>query len=418
MMVRIMPQSDSEKLKQVLALDSELHKIQDLDILLERILYEARKVVNADAGSIYIKEGDHLIIQYSQNDTIQKTLPPGQKLIYNVFKVKINPQTISGYVASTGSAVNIPNVYNIPEGAPYSFDPSYDQISGYRTVSNLTVPIRTNLGEMLGVLQMINAKDPEGNVAPFTKEDEMLVLHFATNVSTALQRAQMTRAILLRMIRMAELRDPKETGPHVNRVAGYAVEIYERWAQKHHISQHEIEQNRDNLRMAAMLHDVGKVAISDIILKKPARFTDEEYEIMKSHTYMGARLFIDKQSEFDEMAQLVALTHHENWDGSGYPGHIEVDTADPLHLMQQKTESNGLKGEEIPLFGRIVALADVYDALISHRVYKEAWSEEKVYKEIRTLAGTKFDPELVDIFFEVLPNIKSVASKYPDQESN
>ncbi|MBP7495843.1 MAG: HD domain-containing protein [Spirochaetales bacterium] len=413
-----MPQSDSEKLKQVLALDSELHKIQDLDILLERILYEARKVVNADAGSIYIKEGDHLIIQYSQNDTIQKTLPPGQKLIYNVFKVKINPQTISGYVASTGSAVNIPNVYNIPEGAPYSFDPSYDQISGYRTVSNLTVPIRTNLGEMLGVLQMINAKDPEGNVAPFTKEDEMLVLHFATNVSTALQRAQMTRAILLRMIRMAELRDPKETGPHVNRVAGYAVEIYERWAQKHHISQHEIEQNRDNLRMAAMLHDVGKVAISDIILKKPARFTDEEYEIMKSHTYMGARLFIDKQSEFDEMAQLVALTHHENWDGSGYPGHIEVDTADPLHLMQQKTESNGLKGEEIPLFGRIVALADVYDALISHRVYKEAWSEEKVYKEIRTLAGTKFDPELVDIFFEVLPNIKSVASKYPDQESN
>jgi len=418
MMVRIMPQSDSEKLKQVLALDSELHKIQDLDILLERILYEARKVVNADAGSIYIKEGDHLIIQYSQNDTIQKTLPPGQKLIYNVFKVKINPQTISGYVASTGSAVNIPNVYNIPERAPYSFDPSYDHISGYRTVSNLTVPIRTNLGEMLGVLQMINAKDPEGNVAPFTKEDEMLVLHFATNVSTALQRAQMTRAILLRMIRMAELRDPKETGPHVNRVAGYAVEIYERWAQKHHISQHEIEQNRDNLRMAAMLHDVGKVAISDIILKKPARFTDEEYEIMKSHTYMGARLFIDKQSEFDEMAQLVALTHHENWDGSGYPGHIEVDTADPLHLMQQKTESTGLKGEEIPLFGRIVALADVYDALISHRVYKEAWSEEKVYEEIRHLAGTKFDPELVDIFFEVLPNIKSIASKYPDQESN
>jgi HD-GYP domain-containing protein (c-di-GMP phosphodiesterase class II) len=133
---------------------------------------------------------------------------------------------------------------------------------------------------------------------------------------------------------------------------------------------------------------------------------------------MGARLFIDKQSEFDEMAQLVALTHHENWDGSGYPGHIEVDTADPLHLMQQKTESTGLKGEEIPLFGRIVALADVYDALISHRVYKEAWSEEKVYEEIRNLAGTKFDPELVDIFFEVLPNIKSVASKYPDQESN
>ncbi|MCX7786736.1 MAG: HD domain-containing protein [Spirochaetes bacterium] len=411
-----MPQSDPEKLKQIIELDSELHKIHDLDILLERILYEARKVVNADAGSIYIKEGDHLVIQYAQNDTIQKSLPPGQKLIYKVFKVKINPKTISGYVASTGSAVNIPDVYRISPDAPFSFDPSYDRISGYRTVSNLTVPIRTNLGEILGVLQMINAKDTDGKVIPFTDEDEMLVLHFATNVSTALQRAQMTRAILLRMIRMAELRDPKETGPHVNRVAGYAVEIYERWAQKHNIPQREIEKTRDNLRMAAMLHDVGKVAISDIILKKPARFTDDEYEIMKSHTYMGARLFIDKQSEFDELAQLVALTHHENWDGSGYPGKIDIDTADPERL--RKAKPRGLKGEEIPLFGRIVSIADVYDALVSHRIYKEAWTEEQVLAEMRKLSGTKFDPELVEIFFEVLPNIKAIASKYPDSESN
>ncbi|GAB4369365.1 MAG: HD domain-containing protein [Spirochaetales bacterium] len=411
-----MPQSESEKLKKILELDSELHKIHDLDILLERILYEARKVVNADAGSIYIKEGDHLVIQYAQNDTIQKTLPPGQKLIYKVFKVKINPQTISGYVASTGKAVNIPDVYNIPSDAPYGFDPSYDRISGYRTISNLTVPIRTNLGEILGVLQMINAKDAEGKVVPFTKEDEMMVLHFATNASTALQRAQMTRAILLRMIRMAELRDPKETGPHVNRVAGYSVEIYERWAKKHDIPEREIEKTRDNLRMAAMLHDVGKVAISDVILKKPARFNEEEYEIMKSHTYMGARLFIDKQSEFDEVAQLVALTHHENWDGTGYPGKIDLDTASPELI--RKTKPKGLKGEEIPLFGRIVSIADVYDALVSHRIYKEAWTEEKVVEEMRKLSGTKFDPELVEIFFEVLPNIKAIASKYPDLESN
>lgn len=418
MMEDTMRQTDPEKLKQIIELDTELHKIHDLDILLERILYEARKVVNADAGSIYIKEGDHLVIQYAQNDTIQKTLPPGQKLIYKVFKVKINPKTISGYVASTGKVVNISDVYQIPSNAPYSFDPSYDRISGYRTVSNLTVPIRTNLGEILGVLQMINAKDPEGRVVPFTEEDEMLVLHFSTNVSTALQRAQMTRAILLRMIRMAELRDPKETGPHVNRVAGYAVEIYERWARKHNIPEREIEKTRDNLRMAAMLHDVGKVAISDIILKKPARFTNDEYEIMKSHTYMGARLFIDKQSEFDELAQLVALTHHENWDGSGYPGKIDINTADPEQLKNIKDKPQGLKGEEIPLFGRIVSIADVYDALVSRRVYKEAWSEENVYEEMRKLAGTKFDPELVEIFFEVLPNIKAIASKYPDHEEN
>lgn len=137
---------------------------------------------------------------------------------------------------------------------------------------------------------------------------------------------------------------------------------------------------------------------------------------MKSHTYMGARLFIDKQSEFDELAQLVALTHHENWDGTGYPGKIDVDTADPEKL--KKAKPRGLQGEEIPLFGRIVSIADVYDALVSHRVYKEAWTEEQVLEEIRKLSGTKFDPELVEIFFEVLPNIKAIASKYPDPESN
>ncbi len=414
---KVMRQTESAKLKQIIALDSELHKIQDLDILLERILYEARKVVHADAGSIYIKEDDKLVIHYAQNDTKQKTLPPGQKLIYKVFKVDINKKTISGYVAATGDAVNIPDVYAIPPDAPYSFDPSYDRISGYRTKSNLTVPIRTNMGEVLGVLQILNALDSAGNVVPFSQDDQLMVSHFATNATVALQRAQMTRAILLRMIRMAELRDPKETGPHVNRVAGYAVEIYERWANRRGLPARQIERTRDNLRMAAMLHDVGKVAISDLILKKPARFTPDEYTIMKSHTTMGARLFIDKQSDFDEIAQLVALSHHENWDGSGYPGLVDIETGDPVETKEDGS-ARGRRGEEIPLFGRIVSIADVYDALCSNRVYKEAWTEEKVLAEIRGMAGVKFDPELVDVFFEVLPNIQTVAGKYPDPDGS
>ncbi len=410
-----MPKINSSKLKKIIELDSELHKIQDLDILLERILFEARRVVHADAGSLYIKQGDRLVINYAQNDTKQKTLPPGQKLIYRVFSVEINKKTISGYVAATGESVNIPDVYEIPKDSPYGFDPTFDRISGYRTKSNLTVPIRTNMGEILGVLQILNALDSEGNSIAFTKDDELMVSHFAANATVALQRAQMTRAILLRMIRMAELRDPKETGPHVNRVAGYAVEIYERWANKQGLPGQQIERTRDNLRMAAMLHDVGKVAISDLILKKPSRFTDDEYAIMKSHTYMGARLFVDKQSDFDEIAQKVALTHHENWDGTGYPGKIDIDTGEILE-RNEKGAAKGMKGAEIPLFGRIVAIADVYDALCSHRVYKEAWTEEKVLEEMKKMGGSKFDPELLEAFFEVLPNIQTIASKYPDTE--
>ncbi len=405
---------ERQRLEEIIRLDSELNRIQDLDILLERILLEARRAVNADAGSIYIRNEDRLVIRYSQNDTQQRQLPPGQKLIYSIFTIDINEKTISGYVAAKGEPLNIPDMYNISEDAPYSFDPTYDNISKYKTVSTLTIPLQTNLGDIVGVLQLINKIDEERRVAPFTDVDQLFAMHFAGSATMALQRAQMTRAILLRMISMAQLRDPKETGAHVNRVAGYAVEIYERWAQKKEISESETEKTRDILRMAAMLHDVGKVAISDLILKKPGRFTEDEYEIMKSHTYLGARLFADKQSEFDEIASQVALTHHENWDGNGYPGKIDFTQPDLDHTAHTKTKLEPVKGEEIPLLGRIVALADVYDALSCRRAYKEAWVEADVLKEIQDCAGSKFDPELIEIFFEILPNIKQIAERYPD----
>jgi len=119
---------------------------------------------------------------------------------------------------------------------------------------------------------------------------------------------------------MAEMRDPKETGAHVNRVASYSIEIYERGQEKEGIDEKEIAGKRDVLRMAAMLHDVGKVAISDVILKKPAKLTEDEYSIMKQHTVLGAELFLNGHSEFDKAAMEVSLNHHERWDGKGYPG--------------------------------------------------------------------------------------------------
>jgi HD-GYP domain-containing protein (c-di-GMP phosphodiesterase class II) len=407
--------SQRSKLRDVISLDSELNKLQDLDILLERILTEARRVTNADAGSIYIRRGNELVINYAQNETKQAELPKGEKLIYKVFSFPINKKSIAGYAAATGEPVNIADVYKIQDDAPYGFNKNVDKASGYRSKSMIVIPLRTNMGEILGVIQLINKKTQKGNLTTFNRDDELVLMHFATNATVALQRAQMTRAILLRMIKMAELRDPKETGPHVNRVAGYAIEIYERWAHDRGYDKQEIEKTKDNLRMAAMLHDVGKVAISDVILKKPGRFTDDEFEIMKSHTLHGARLFINKQSEFDELAQLVSISHHENWDGSGYPGHVDIMTGDALETTDDG-EPRGKRGDEIPLFGRIVSISDVYDALSSKRVYKEAWTETQVLDEIRSMAGSKFDPELVDVFFKVLPNIKTIAEKYKDPE--
>ncbi|WP_010261018.1 GAF and HD-GYP domain-containing protein [Treponema primitia] len=408
--------------KSILRVDSELNQIQDLDLLLERILQEARQVVHADAGSIYVRETEEvdgervekLVIKYAQNDTQQNLLPPGQKLIYSVFSLPINKLTISGYCASTKKLINVPDVYNLPSDAPYSFSTTYDKISNYKTTSTLAIPLVTAEGRLMGVIQIINSKDKDGKTVPFSKDDEFLITHFAANVTVALQRAYVTRAMILRMIRMSELRDPKETGTHVNRVAGYAVEIYDGYAKRHNVPNEEREKYRDTLKIAAMLHDVGKVAISDMILKKPGRFTPEEYLVMQHHTVYGAGLFDDLQSEMDTIARDIALTHHENWDGTGYPGWIDPVTQKPIKADDQG-KPLGRREEEIPLPGRIVALADVYDALCSRRVYKDPWTEDQVLSEIRNVRGVKFDPELTDVFFEVLPNIKQIQNLYPEQ---
>lgn len=405
--------SDNEKLRLLVELDTEINKIQDLDYLLEEILKGARAVANADAGSIYLVQDGKLHIRYAQNDTQQKLLPKGEKLLYNIFSIPINNKSISGYVASTGELVNIPDCYAIAKDKPFSFDPTYDRISKYKTVSNLTIPLKVNTGQILGVIQIINSKGADGQIVPFNQQDEMMITHFAGNATIALQRTKLTRTIILRMIKMAELRDPKETGPHVNRVAGYSAEIYRRWALKKNIPARELERNLDLFRMAALLHDVGKVGISDVILKKPGRFTPEEYEIMKTHTLIGENLFSDMQSDFDELARIVALTHHENWDGTGYPGKVDPVTGEAL-VLGEDGKPLGLKGEEIPLWGRIVSVADVFDALSCKRVYKEAWAEDEVLAEMRKMSGSKFDPELVDIFFEALPAIKQISDRYPD----
>jgi HD-GYP domain-containing protein (c-di-GMP phosphodiesterase class II) len=407
--------------KNILQLDSELNQIQDYELLLERILFEARRVVHADAGSIYItvpndKEGESkekLSIKYSQNDTIQKNMPPGQKMIYKIFSVQINEKSISGYCAYKRTLINIPDMYNIPPEMPYKFFSDFDVITGYKTVSTLTIPLVATDQRLMGVIQVINAKDKDGNIIPFSTDDELILMHFATNATMVLQRAYITRAMILRMIKMAELRDPKETGTHVNRVAGYAIEIYDRWAYHHKVPVEEKDKFMDSLKISSMLHDVGKVAISDTILKKPARFTPEEYQIMQNHTIYGARLFYDTNSPVDILARDIALTHHENWDGTGYPGWIDPHTG-KVERTNDEGKPLGRKGEEIPLGGRIVAIADVFDALCSKRVYKEPWTETEVLDELRKLAGSKFDPELIDIFFEILPNIKQTQNRYPE----
>jgi len=407
--------SEKEKIDLITQISRDINQVKDVDLLLERILTYARKFFNADAGSIYLKDGDELKFSYTQNDTLQSRLGPGKKLLYSTFSMPCNNMSIAGYVAKNCKAVNIPDVYQISTRVPYRFDSKFDKLSDYKTRSTLAVPMTNQSGEVLGAMQIINAQDDHGNIIAFSTFDESLIMHFAVSAALALERAQMTRNIILRMISMAELRDPKETGAHANRIGAYSVEIFEEWARQKRLSLEKVERRKDLLRMAAMLHDVGKVAISDLILKKPARLTLDEFEVIKSHTYLGARLFKGVQADFGEVAAEVALNHHERWDGTGYPGHIDPISQEALPGFEGADGQPLPKREdEIPFFGRIVAVADVYDALGSRRCYKEPWAEDRVLDEMYHLSGKYFDPEIVCSFFSCLDVLKSIAGRYPD----
>lgn len=391
---------------EILKINEKISHIRDIDSLLDRVLAEARNITNADAGSIYLLDGRTLTFEYVQNDSLMRQGKSSNKYLYAKREIQINNDSISGYVALNRKAVNIEDVYQLPGHVPFTFNRSFDQMANYHTQSMLTVPLVTSDDRITGVLQLINAKNATEDVVPFSREDEGLATLFANQAAVAIERAKMTREIILRMIRIAELRDPKETGAHVNRVGAYSIEIYQRWATKREVPEQEIKRVKDILRIAAMLHDVGKVAISDSILKKKDRLTIAEFSEMKLHTVFGARLFKGSASDWDDVAAEIALNHHEKWDGTGYPGFIEDIHNDDFCL------GTGKKGEEIPLSARIVALADVYDALMSKRAYKECWSEQGTLDYIESEKNKHFDPEIVDAFMDIYDVIQAIREKY------
>ncbi|MDN6860032.1 two-component system response regulator [Pseudomonas sp. CAN2814] len=191
--------------------------------------------------------------------------------------------------------------------------------------------------------------------------------------------------IVQRLGKASEYKD-NETGLHVIRMSHYA-QILARAAGF-------AEKAADDLLNAAPMHDVGKIGIPDAILQKPGRLEEDEWAVMRQHPEIGARIIGEHDSPLLTLARSIALTHHERWDGTGYP--------------------NGLRGEEIPVEGRIVAIADVFDALTSVRPYKPAWSVEDAVELLRREKGSQFDPELVELFLGCLPDILAVRERWAD----
>ncbi len=209
-------------------------------------------------------------------------------------------------------------------------------------------------------------------------KDQNLVLEQKVRERT--QELMETRLeIIHRLGQAAEFRD-KGTGLHILRISYYSACLAH--------AAHLPREMQDIILASSPMHDIGKIGIPDSILLKKGRLDTEEWEIMKTHTIIGAELLAGHDSPLMKVASAIALTHHERWDGQGYP--------------------QGMKGEEIPLAGRIVALSDVLDALLSDRPYKKSWPMENALSEIDSLRGKAFDPSLVDALHEALPEIKDI----------
>ena len=301
----------------------------------------------------------------------------------NEIRVPINSGLV-GHSILSGKTILIDDAYQDSR-----FNPLVDKETGYRTKAVLVIPIINNQGEIIGAYQAIN-KMTKGK--KFTSKDiEYLTLaasYSGKSLETAMLNQEIEetqKEIIFVMGEIGESRS-KETGNHVKRVAEYSRIL----AIKSGLSEHEAEL----IKMASPMHDIGKVAIPDAILKKPGKLTDEEFEVMKSHCNIGYNLLKNSSRSILKTAAVLAYQHHEKWNGKGYP--------------------LGAKGNEIHIYGRITAIADVFDALGSDRYYKKAWELDRILNLFKEERGEHFDPNLVDVLLSNFADIVNIRDSYQD----
>lgn len=354
------------------------------DQMLRSVLREARRAAHAQAGSLYLLEGGKLRFVEAQNDVVA----PGR--LESVLSGRVGDVSdawVAGHVARTGSVINVPDVHNPPADLPCAINTEADRLTGFRTRTLLALPLECSPGERVGVLQLLNRAGEGGRVEAFREADEAAVRSLAAVAALGLHNMLLQNRLqqahvetIIRLSVAAEFRD-NATAEHIARVSHTSAVLAEGFGMP--------PDYVELLRCASPMHDIGKIGIPDSILLKPGRLTPEERQIMERHTTIGADILGQSASDLMSLARKVALTHHERWDGTGYP--------------------NRLAEREIPLCGRIVGLADVFDALISKRCYKDAFEADMSLDIIRRDQGKHFDPCLTEVFFE---NLSSIMNRY------
>jgi len=329
-----------------------------------------RSIVSADRCSLWLVDKDRGELW--------------TKVAHGVSELRIPKDAgFVGYSVRTGEPLLIKDAYQDPR-----FDHRSDEKTHYRTTSVMTVPLMDSAGNVMGVFQAINkqGQDELGEPAVFSVQDlerlRLTAVYSAKTVESAMLNMELeaTQQEIIHILGEVSEYRSEETGDHIQRVA----EISGILARYFGLPDKEVER----IRLAAPMHDLGKVGIPDAILNKPGRFTEEEYAVMKKHSEIGYNMLSGSKRKLLRFAASIARSHHERWDGKGYPA--------------------GLAGEDIPLAGRICSVADVLDALSSPRCYKQPWPEEKVKAEFLKQRGTQFQPELVDVLMEHWDEIYSL----------
>ena len=369
----------------------QLAMARGLDEVLAVVRAGARPLVGADGVTFVLRDGEWC--HYAEEDAISP-LWKGQRFPFRA--------CISGWTMLHRMPVVVEDVYEDDRIMHSAYRPTFVK-------SLVMMPVRRN-----DPVAAIGAYWATRHIA--TDDEIQILQRIANGAAVAIANVALNRelmearkeaeqaqdAIIFAVGSLAEMRD-NETANHVLRTQRY-VRLLAEAARKRGTYREQLNDSTIALiYKSAPLHDIGKVGIPDRILLKPGRLNESEVAIMRTHVQIGhsaiasAARNLGDYTPFFEVAQEIALSHHERWDGSGYP--------------------QGLKGEEIPLAGRLMAIADVYDALVSERAYKSAMTHGEALEIIAAERGRQFDPLLVDVFLEVAPHFEAVHRRYSDQVS-
>ncbi len=365
-----MERDAGELLELIFGYITKIAAIHDHTRLLPELAQMGRDLVSADRCSVWVldKEKKHLWTKVAQGvDYIN--IPIGSGIVGNAISQK--------------RAMIINDVYGDPH-----FNSSVDRETGYKTETMMVIPMHNSNDEVIGAMQVINKKGAEG----FSDEDLRHLTLASTYVaesvesSLLLEEIDATQRELVYIMGVTGESRSKETGNHVKRVAEYSRLL----AELSGLSEEECNVLKD----ASPMHDLGKIAIPDAVLNKPGSFNEQERRIMDTHAELGYNILKGSERTLLKAAAIVAYQHHEKYNGTGYP--------------------NGLRGEAIHIYGRITALADVFDALGSDRVYKKAWDDEKIFELFEKERGEHFDPKLIDLFFANKARFLAIRDEFKD----